>query len=142
MSSEVIHKVSEQRSRNMSAIKSKNTKPEIAVRRLLHSMGYRFRLHRKDLPGSPDIVLPKYKTVIFVHGCFWHRHENCKYASIPKTRKEFWERKFKANVKRDLEIQEKIKNIGWQSVVVWECELKDSSALKKKLQNIQYLEIS
>ena len=142
MSSEVIHKVSEQRSRNMSAIKSKNTKPEIAVRKLLHSMGYRFRLHRKDLPGSPDIVLPKYKTVIFVHGCFWHRHENCKYASTPKTRKEFWESKFKANVKRDMEIQEKIKNIGWQSVVVWECELKYSSALKKKLQNIQYLEIS
>ena len=89
-----MHKVSEQRSRNMSAIKSKNTKPEIAVRKLLHSMGYRFRLHRKDLPGSPDIVLPKYKTVIFVHGCFWHRHENCKYASTPKTRKEFWESKF------------------------------------------------
>ena len=77
MSSEVIHKVSEQRSRNMSAIKSKNTKPEIKVRKVLHSMGYRFRLHSKDLPGSPDIVLPKYKTVIFVHGCFWHRHENC-----------------------------------------------------------------
>ena len=86
-----MHKVSEQRSRNMSAIKSKNTKPEIAVRKLLHSMGYRFRLHRKDLPGSPDIVLPKYKTVIFVHGCFWHRHKNCKYASTPKTRQEFWE---------------------------------------------------
>ena len=83
MSSEVIHKVSEQRSRNMSAIKSKNTKPEIKVRKVLHSMGYRFRLHSKDLPGSPDIVLPKYKTVIFVHGCFWHRHENCKYASTP-----------------------------------------------------------
>ena len=111
MSSEIIHKVSEQRSRNMSAIKSKNTKPEIAVRKLLHSMGYRFRLHKKDLPGSPDIVLPKYKTVIFVHGCFWHRHENCKYASTPKTRQEFWENKFKANVKRDLEIQEKIKNL-------------------------------
>ena len=133
MSSEVIHKVSEQRSRNMSAIKSKNTKPEIAVRKLLHSMGYRFRLHRKDLPGSPDIVLPKYKTVIFVHGCFWHRHENCKYASTPKIRKEFWENKFRANVKRDLEIQEKIKNIGWQSVVIWECELKSKKQIKQKL---------
>ena len=136
MSSEVIHKVSEQRSRNMSAIKSKNTKPEIAVRKLLHSMGYRFRLHRKDLPGSPDIVLPKYKTVIFVHGCFWHRHENCKYASIPKTRKEFWESKFKANVKRDKEIQEKIKNIGWQYVVVWECEIKNEK-IKDKLLEIK-----
>ena len=136
MSSEVIHKVSEQRSRNMSAIKSKNTKPEIKVRKVLHSMGYRFRLHRKDLPGSPDIVLPKYKTVIFVHGCFWHRHENCKYASIPKTRKEFWESKFKANVKRDKEIQEKIKNIGWQSVVVWECEIKNEK-IKDKLLEIK-----
>ena len=136
MSSEVIHKVSEQRSRNMSAIKSKNTKPEITLRKLLHSMGYRFRLHRKDLPGSPDIVLPKYKTVIFVHGCFWHRHENCKYASIPKTRKEFWESKFKANVKRDKEIQEKIKNIGWQSVVIWECEIKNKIFLERKLRNL------
>ena len=101
MSSEVLHKVSEQRSRNMSAIKSKNTKPEIAVRKVLHSMGYRFRLHRKDLPGSPDIVLPEYKTVIFVHGCFWHRHENCKYASTTKTRQEFWNKKFKTNIERD-----------------------------------------
>ena len=133
MSSEVIHKVSEQRSRNMSAIKSKNTKPEIKVRKVLHSMGYRFRLHRKDLPGSPDIVLPKFKTVIFVHGCFWHRHENCKYASNPKTRKEFWENKFKANAKRDKEIQEKIINIGWQYVVIWECETKNIDNLREKL---------
>ena len=132
MSSEVLHEVSEQRSRNMSAIKSKNTKPEIKVRKILHSMGYRFRLHRKDLPGSPDIVLPKYKTVIFVHGCFWHRHANCKYASTPKTRKEFWESKFKANVKRDKEIQEKIQNIGWQPVVIWECEVKNKDFFTKK----------
>ena len=136
MSSEVKHKVNEQRSRNMSAIKSKNTKPEIAVRKLLHSMGYRFRLHRKDLPGSPDIVLPKYKTVIFVHGCFWHRHENCKYASTPKTRKEFWENKFKANLKRDLEIQEKIKNLDWRSVVIWECETRSFDDLRKRIINI------
>ena len=139
MSKELFIKVSEKRSRNMSAIKSKNTKPEIAVRKLLHSLGYRFRLHSKDLPGSPDIVLPKYNTVIFVHGCFWHRHKNCKYASTPKTRKEFWEKKFKSNVKRDLEIQEKIKNIGWKSVVIWECEIneliKDSSMIINKLKN-------
>jgi len=139
MNSEVIHKVSEQRSRNMSAIKSKNTKPEIKVRKVLHSMGYRFRLHSKDLPGSPDIVLPKYKTVIFVHGCFWHRHENCKYASTPKIRQEFWNKKFKTNIERDLEIQDKIKNIGWQSVVIWECEIneliKDSSMIINKLKN-------
>ena len=120
----------------MSAIKSKNTKPEIAVRKMLHALGYRFRLHRKDLPGSPDIVLPKYKTVIFVHGCFWHRHENCKYASTPKTRKEFWETKFKVNVKRDKEIQEKIKNIGWHSVVIWECQIKDEKFLYKLILNL------
>jgi len=120
----------------MAAIKSKNTKPEIAVRKMLHALGYRFRLHRKDLPGSPDIVLPKYKTVIFVHGCFWHRHENCKYASTPKTRKEFWETKFKVNVKRDKEIQEKIKNIGWHSVVIWECQIKDEKFLYKLILNL------
>ena len=125
MSSEVIHKVSQQRSRNMSAIKSKNTKPEIAVRKLLHSMGYRFRLHRKDLPGSPDIVLPKYKTVIFVHGCFWHRHENCKYASTPKTRQEFWNKKFNENINRDKINQENLSSKGWKIIIVWECEIKD-----------------
>ena len=120
----------------MAAIKSKNTKPEIAVRKLLHSMGYRFRLHRKDLPGSPDIVLPKYKTVIFVHGCFWHRHENCKYASTPKTRKEFWESKFKANLKRDEEIQQKIKKIDWRSIIIWECETKNIEILKDKIIDV------
>ncbi len=125
MSSEVIHEVSEQRSRNMSAIKSKNTKPEITVRKLLHSMGYRFRLHKKDLPGSPDIVLPKYKTVIFVHGCFWHRHQNCKYASNPKTRKEFWEAKFRENINRDKKHQENLSSMGWKIIIVWECEIKD-----------------
>ena len=136
MSSEEIYKVSEQRSRNMSAIKSKNTKPEIKVRKILHSMGYRFRLHSKDLPGSPDIVLPKYKTVIFVHGCFWHRHENCKYASTPKTRKEFWNKKFKENIKRDLEIQDKIKNLDWRSVVIWECETKNIENLRDKIIDV------
>ena len=124
MSSEVLHNLSEQRSRNMSAIKSKNTKPEIAVRKLLHSMGYRFRLHRKDLPGSPDIVLPKYKTVIFVHGCFWHRHENCKYASTPKTRKEFWEKKFRENINRDNLNQANLSLRGWKIIIIWECQLK------------------
>ena len=136
MSREVLNKVSEQRSRNMSAIKSKNTKPEIKVRKVLHSMGYRFRLHSKDLPGSPDIVLPKYKTVIFIHGCFWHRHENCKYASTPKTRKEFWNKKFKENIKRDLEIQDKIKNLDWRSVVIWECETKNMENLRDKIIDV------
>ena len=125
MNSEVIHKVSEQRSRNMSAIKSKNTKPEIKVRKILHSMGYRFRLHRKDLPGSPDIVLPKYKTVIFVHVCFWHRQKNCQDASTPKTRQEFWEAKFRENINRDKLNQENLSSKGWKIIIVWECEIKD-----------------
>ena len=125
MLSEVKHKVSEQRSRNMSAIKSKNTKPEIAVRKLLHSMGYRFRLHSKNLPGSPDIVLPKYKTVIFVHGCFWHRHENCKYASTPKTRQEFWNKKFNENILRDKKNLEILSSLGWKIIIIWECEIRN-----------------
>ena len=132
---QAVNKYSNQRSRNMSAIKSKNTKPEIEVRKLLHSLGYRFRLHRKDLPGTPDIVLPKYKTVIFVHGCFWHRHENCKYASIPKTRTEFWENKFKENIERDKKTQEKLQNLGWKTKIVWECEIKKQDKLIKKLED-------
>ena len=136
MNSEVINKVSEQRSKNMAAIKSNNTKPEIKVRKGLHSMGYRFRLHSKNLPGSPDIGLPKFKTVIFVHGCFWHRHENCKYASTPKTRQEFWNKKFKTNVERDLEIQDKIKNLDWKSVVIWECETKNIENLRDKIIDV------
>ena len=130
------NKISEARSRNMSAIKSKNTKPEIIVRKLLHSMGYRFRLHKKDLPGSPDIVLPKYKTVIFVHGCFWHRHHNCKFATTPKTRTEFWENKFKENIERDIKNQNKLKNLGWKSRIIWECEIKDKDAINQKLKDI------
>ena len=119
---------------NTGLIKSKNTKPEIKVRQLLHSMGYRFRLHMKDLPGNPDIVLKKYKTVIYVNGCFWHRHPNCKYASIPKTRPEFWSQKFKSNVERDNNNYIKIKNLGWKYIVVWECELKNRSDLVEKLK--------
>ena len=125
---------SEVRSRNMAAIKSKNTKPEIKVRQLLHSMGYRFRLHMKDLPGNPDIVLKKYKTVIYVNGCFWHRHPNCKYTSTPKTRTSFWSQKFQSNVERDNKNYIKIKNLGWKYIVVWECELKNKSDLVEKLK--------
>ena len=117
------YKVSEARSRNMSAIKSKNTRPEIIVRKFLHSKGYRFRIHRKDLPGSPDIVLTKYKTVVFVHGCFWHRHEGCKYKTNPKTRKEFWQNKFNQNIKRDRNNFKELKKLNWKVLVIWECEL-------------------
>ncbi len=118
------HSVSEKRSRNMAAIKSKNTKPELVVRRSLHAMGYRFRLHKRDLPGKPDIVLPKYKIALFVHGCFWHRHEGCKYSTIPKTRTEFWIEKFRDNVERDKLNQAKLISMGWTPLIVWECETK------------------
>ena len=133
MQKESLYKVSKERSKNMAAIKSKNTNPEIKVRKLLHSLGYRFRLHKKELPGSPDIVLKKYKTVVFVHGCFWHRHKECKYASNPKTREEFWNKKFLSNIERDIKVRERIKAAGWKSIVVWECELKDIQKLKKRI---------
>ena len=115
---------SEARSRNMAAIKSKNTKPEIKVRKMLHKMGYRFRLHRKDLPGNPDIVLPKYKTAIFVNGCFWHQHEDCKYACLPKTNVDFWKEKLAKNKKRDKLKHSQLNDLGWKIIIVWECQLK------------------
>lgn len=115
----------EQRKRNMSAIKGRDTKPEILLRKLLHSLGYRFRIQRKDLPGRPDIVLPRYKTAIFVNGCFWHRHEGCKYASTPSTNSDFWEKKFAANVERDARNYAALKALGWHVVIIWECEVKE-----------------
>lgn len=119
------HLTPEQRSWNMAQIKGKNTKPELIVRSMLHRMGYRFRLHRKNLPGKPDIVLPKYKTIIFVHGCFWHRHEGCKGCTTPKSNTEFWQEKFDRNVANDHKHQREIEVLGWKVIVVWECELKD-----------------
>jgi DNA mismatch endonuclease (patch repair protein) len=114
----------EVRSYNMSRIRSKDTKPELLIRKYLHAQGYRFRLHVKDLPGKPDIVLPKYKTVIFVHGCFWHGHEGCKYASIPKTRTEWWTAKIEGNKARDKKAFEALEKLGWRVVEVWGCEVK------------------
>ena len=124
----------EHRSWNMSRIKSGNTRPEIVVRSLLHNMGYRFRLHRKDLPGKPDIVLPRFKSVIFVHGCFWHRHKGCKNAASPKTKKTFWREKFKANVIRDKKVQEELNSMGWKILIIWECELPDLDRVKKLIK--------
>ncbi|MGH1448805.1 MAG: very short patch repair endonuclease [Pseudomonadaceae bacterium] len=114
------------RSRMMAGIKGKDTKPEMAVRRYLHACGYRFRLHRKDLPGKPDIVLAKLKTCIFVHGCFWHRHIGCRYATTPKTRQNFWSEKFRATVARDLRAVQALEDAGWRVLIVWECEIKHS----------------
>lgn len=121
------------RSWNMSRIQASNTKPELIVRSLLHRMGYRFRLHRKDLPGKPDIVLPRYHAVVFVHGCFWHRHEGCKECTTPKSNTEFWLKKFKKNVERDVRVAQELEGMGWKVVVVWSCETKDLSELSKRL---------
>lgn len=113
-----------QRHANMSAIKGKDTKPEMALRRGLHAAGVRYRLHRKDLPGKPDLVLPGYGVVIFVNGCFWHRHESCRYAATPASNKDFWREKLEKNVERDRKNQELLREMGWEVIVVWECELK------------------
>ena len=121
------------RSWNMSRIRGKDTKPEIAVRKMLHAAGFRFRLHVKDLPGKPDIVLPKWKTVIFVHGCFWHRHNGCKDATTPKTRTEWWLEKFEKNVANDLKKRGALEVAGWKVVVVWECEVVFSNDSKQLL---------
>lgn len=122
----------------MSRIKGKDTTPELKVRSFLHSLGFRFRLHKKGLPGKPDIVLPKYKTVIFVNGCFWHHHKNCKKAVWPKTNKEYWKKKINQNIERDKRNMMKLKEKKWRPIIVWECELnkflntfKISSILKR-----------
>jgi len=115
----------EHRSWNMSRIKGKDTKPELLVRSWLHRNGFRFRLHVKALPGTPDIVLPKYKTVIEVRGCFWHRHPGCKFAYTPKSRIDFWNSKFKENIKRDKENDEIFTFLGWRVIVIWECEIEN-----------------
>jgi len=118
----------------MGKIRGKNTKPELAVRSLLHRAGYRFSLHRKDLPGKPDIVLRKYKTVVFVHGCFWHRHKNCKIASTPKSNVEFWQAKFDRNAANDKKHTRQLRKLGWHVLTVWECELKKPEKVLHRLE--------
>lgn len=126
----------ERRSWNMSRIRGKNTTPEVRLRKLLHAAGYRFRLHVRNLPGKPDIVLRKYKTAIFVHGCFWHRHEGCAGATMPKTRTEFWAAKFQETVQRDQRKREELEKAGWRVITVWECDLKSApSAVIKDIEN-------
>lgn len=123
----------ERRSWNMSRIRGRDTSPERAVRSMLHRLGYRFRLHSRSLPGRPDVVLSKYGTVVLVHGCFWHRHARCSLAYTPKTRKEFWSQKFDANVARDRRVARTLRSLGWRVVVVWECELRDTRSLSRRL---------
>jgi len=115
----------------MSRIKGFNTKPELLVRSALHKKGLRFRIHTADLPGKPDIILPKYKAAIFVHGCFWHRHKKCKKAYTPKSRLDFWQNKFEENVIRDEKKEKELKKMGWKIFVIWECEIENAALLEK-----------
>jgi DNA mismatch endonuclease (patch repair protein) len=117
----------------MSRVSGKNTKPELVVRSLLHNMGYRFRLHKNDLPGKPDITLPKHKKVIFVHGCFWHGHADCPRAKRPTTNEKFWREKLDKNIERDKAAVNSLRELGWDILVVWTCEVKDMNSLKRKL---------
>lgn len=121
------------RSQIMSHVSGKNTKPEIFVRSLLHNLGYRFRLHRKDLPGKPDITLPKHKKIIFVHGCFWHGHTGCPRSKRPATNQKFWREKLDKNIARDKVTVNALKQLGWDVLIVWSCEVKNANKLKDKL---------
>ena len=123
----------EKRSEIMSRVRSRDTTPELIVRRIAHRLGFRYRLHRKDLPGCPDIVFPRYRSVILVHGCFWHRHPCCKYASSPKTRAQYWERKFQGNVARDARNEALLCNLDWRVMVIWECETKDHTVVAERI---------
>jgi DNA mismatch endonuclease (patch repair protein) len=129
----------EQRSSLMSRIRGKDTGPEIKVRRLAHALGFRFRLHRRDLPGSPDLVFPSHRKVIFVHGCYWHRHEGCRYAYSPKSNTRFWQSKFEANVARDRRAASALEELGWNVLVIWECETRNADTLRVRL--IEFLKI-
>ena len=123
----------ERRSWNMSRIRGTDTTPERIVRSILHRLGYRFRLHRRDLPGKPDIVLPRLGVVVFVHGCFWHRHQGCKFSYTPKSRREFWSKKFAENVRRDRRVSAELDGLGWQVMTVWECELCQPEVVTERL---------
>ncbi len=126
----------EQRRRNMTAIKSRHTKPEMIVRSIVHRLGFRFRLHGKKLPGKPDIILQKYSTVIFVHGCFWHQHEGCRRSTIPKSNIDYWKPKLFGNVARDASHRANLEELGWNVAVIWECETKKADVLIEKLKTI------
>lgn len=122
------------RSALMSRIRGKDSRPEMVVRRLVHAMGYRFRLHRRDLPGSPDLVFSRRKSVVFVHGCFWHRHPGCRMASTPKTRTDFWTEKFLRNIKRDAAATAALEAAGWRVLIIWECEVRTPWVVADRLK--------
>ncbi len=123
-----------ERSERMSRIKSKNSKAEVRVRQIVHRMGFRYRLHNPTLPGKPDLVLRQHNKIIFIHGCYWHRHGKCRRLTIPESNAEFWQRKFQQNIERDQRIAKQLADLGWKVLVVWECETKDEESLKRKLK--------
>lgn len=121
------------RSKMMAGIQGRDTVPEMVVRRTAHRLGFRFRLYRKDLPGRPDLVFPRYRSVVFVHGCFWHRHDGCRYAYTPRSRVRFWRDKFSQNVARDRRTEDALRSLGWQVLVIWECETRDHRMVAHRL---------
>ena len=125
---------SRRRSEMMAGIKGRDTKPELVVRRIAHKLGLRFRLHRKDLPGRPDLVFPRRRLAIFVHGCFWHRHDGCRYAYTPKSRIGFWTRKFAQNIARDRCNEEALRTLDWRVLIIWECETRDEDTVRQYLE--------
>lgn len=129
-------KTAEERSKNMAAIKSKNTSPELFIRKELFRRGYRYRLYEKSVPGHPDLFLRKYNTAIFIHGCFWHRHPGCKYAYVPKTNTDFWNQKFDANIRRDKFVKDALAEDGIRCLVIWECKIKDSEKHEEQAQQL------
>lgn len=128
---------SEQRHKNMQQIRSKDTKPEIIVRKYLFGRGFRYRKNDSRLPGHPDIVLPKYHTLVFVHGCFWHRHPGCPKATNPKNNREFWQKKFDINIKRDTEERKQLESMGWHVIIVWECEISNKKKQEERLRVLE-----
>ena len=123
----------DRRSAMMARIRGKDTRPELAVRRMIHALGYRFRLHRRDLPGSPDLVFPRLRKTILVHGCFWHRHPDCRFSTTPRSNVEFWTRKFQGNQERDRRTLSMLAEMGWNPMVVWECETRDMDSLRERI---------
>lgn len=129
---------SERRSWLMSQVRSKNTSPEMRVRRLAHASGLRYRLHRRDLPGKPDLVFPRHRVALFVHGCFWHRHPGCAKASMPKSRSDFWREKFERNVERDRQAEQELEALGWRVLVIWECGTKSDREIRALLWQVAH----
>jgi DNA mismatch endonuclease, patch repair protein len=130
------HHITPERSAMMARIGQKNTAPELAVRSILHRLGARFRLHRRNLPGTPDIVLPRRRLALLIHGCFWHRHKGCPFSYTPKSRVEFWAGKFARNLKRDREVERALTDLGWRFAVIWECETRDTRTLERQVRGI------